>query len=67
MSNEGLIRTGNRNVFFNAAVQQAADEGLKVAYTETHGLPWTEIDDPGDLEFARTHDFPKLNPESAAA
>ena len=57
---EDLIRRGEERVFFNAAVQQLADEGLHVAYSETSGLPWAEIDDPGDLDFARLHVFPKL-------
>jgi len=55
-----LVRRGDISVFFNAAVQQLADEGLRVAYSETEGLPWAEIDDPGDLAFARLHVFPML-------
>jgi choline kinase len=55
-----LIESGNRHVFFNVAVQQLADEGLPVAYTETEGLPWAEIDDPADLAFAQQHVFPVL-------
>lgn len=62
-----LIRRGDDRVFFNAAVQELADEGLHVAYTETFGLPWAEIDDPGDLAFAKLHVFPKLVPFPAAA
>jgi choline kinase len=57
---EDLIRRGEDRVFFNSAVQQLADEGLRVGYTETEGLPWAEIDDPGDLAFARLNVFPKL-------
>jgi len=55
-----LIQRGEDRVFFNAAVQELADEGLHVGYTETDGLPWAEIDDPGDLAFARSSVFPKL-------
>jgi choline kinase len=55
-----LIRRGEDRVFFNAAVQSLADEGMQVGYTETGGLPWAEIDDAGDLAFARQHVFPKL-------
>lgn len=62
-----LIRRGEDRVFFNAAVQQLADEGLYVGYTETEGLPWAEIDDPGDLAFARLNVFPKLARIRAAA
>lgn len=57
---EDLIERGENRVFFNAAVQQLADEGVPVGYSETDGLPWAEIDDPGDLAFARHHVFPKL-------
>jgi choline kinase len=64
---EELIRGGDRKVFFNAAVQQLADEGVHVAYSETGGLPWAEIDDPGDLSFARLNVFPQLARIPAAA
>jgi choline kinase len=63
---DDLVRKGNRHSFFNAAVQQLADEGLRVGYTETSGLPWAEIDDPGDLAFAREYVFPQLFPDAAA-
>ena len=55
-----LIRSGGENEFFNVAVQQLADEGLKVGFTITGDLPWAEIDDPGDLAFARLYVFPRL-------
>lgn len=64
---DDLIRAGSRHVFFNAAVQQLADEGLPVSFTETSGLPWAEIDDPDDLVFARRHVFPMLFARSHAA
>jgi choline kinase len=64
---EELIRGGDKQVFFNAAVQRLADEGLHVAYSETGGLPWAEIDDPGDLAFARLDVFPRLARIPAAA
>ena len=64
---EELIRGGDKQVFFNAAVQQLADEGVHVAYSETGGLPWAEIDDPGDLSFARLNVFPQLARIPAAA
>lgn len=64
---EDLIQRGEDRVFFNAAVQQLADEGLQVGYSETEGLPWAEIDDPGDLAFARRNVFPKLVRLPAAA
>jgi L-glutamine-phosphate cytidylyltransferase len=62
-----LIQTGKENEFFNVAVQQLADEGVHVAFTNTCGLPWAEIDDPGDLAFARLYVFPRLIPASVAA
>jgi len=64
---EDLIRGGDHGVFFNVAVQQLADQGLHVAYTQTRGLPWAEIDDPGDLAFARLNVFPTLARIPAAA
>ncbi len=54
------------NEFFNVAVQELADNGMNVGFTSTAGLSWAEIDDPGDLAFAREHVFPKLNYATAA-
>jgi choline kinase len=62
-----LIRTGHENEFFNVAVQELADEGVHVGFTSTGELPWAEIDDPGDLEFARRHVFPRLITRPLAA
>jgi choline kinase len=62
-----LIRTGNENEFFNVAVQQLADEGVHVGFTSTGDLPWAEIDDPGDLAFARLYVFPRLSSRPVAA
>jgi choline kinase len=62
-----LIQTGHENEFFNVAVQQLSDEGVRVGFTTTGDLPWTEIDDPGDLAFARLFVFPKLNARRIAA
>ena len=64
---DNLIRTGRENEFFNVAVQQLADEGVRVGFTSTGDLPWAEIDDPGDLAFARLHVFPKLISRPVAA
>jgi choline kinase len=55
-----LISGGRANEFFNAAVQELADEGIRVGFTTTSGLPWAEIDDPLDLMFARENVFPQL-------
>src|SRR5258708_37016316 len=54
------ISKGQVNVFFNAAVQELADEGVHVGFTSTDGLPWAEIDDPLDLTFAQQSVFPQL-------
>jgi choline kinase len=62
-----LIRTGRKNEFFNMAVQQLADEGVQIGFTSTFDLPWAEIDDPGDLAFARRYIFPMLSPALVAA
>ncbi len=46
--------------FFNVAVQELADEGIRVGFTSTDGLLWAEIDDPLDLTFAQKSVFPQL-------
>jgi hypothetical protein len=48
------------NEFFNAAVQELADEGVRIGFTITAGLPWAEIDDPLDLRSAQQNVFPQL-------
>lgn len=55
-----LICSGRVNEFFNAAVQELADEGVHVGFASTTGLAWAEIDDPLDLIFAQQHVFPRL-------
>jgi len=55
-----LISAGRVNDFFNIAVQELADEGIRVGYSSTDGLAWAEIDDPGDLSFAQQNVFPQL-------
>jgi choline kinase len=62
-----LIRDGHHKDFFNVAVQQLADEGVQVGFSTTDNLPWAEIDDPGDLAFARLHVFPRLTALPMAA
>jgi choline kinase len=64
---ETRIQSGHENDFFNTAVQQLADEGVHVGYSFTGGLPWAEIDDPGDLTFARRFVFPELQLMERAA
>ena len=55
-----LVCQGQKKVSFNVGVQQLVAEGVRVGYTETGGRVWAEIDDPGDLAFARLYIFPKL-------
>ncbi len=57
---KSLLDEGRRDVFFNVAVEKLIARGVPVGYTTTGGLPWAEIDDEGDLEFARTHILPLL-------
>ena len=62
-----LIYQGQKNVFFNVGVQHLVDNGIRVSYTETGSRPWAEIDDAGDLGFARQYVFPKLITADVAA
>ena len=57
---QDLIEAGRVNEFFNVAVQELVDEGLRVGFTTTAGSPWAEIDDPVDLTFAQQNIFPQL-------
>jgi choline kinase len=57
---EDVIAAGRVNEFFNVAVQELANDGVRVGYTSTDGLPWAEIDDPVDLMFAQQSVFPQL-------
>jgi choline kinase len=57
---EELVEAGRVNEFFNAAVQELVNEGLRVGFTSTAGAPWAEIDDPLDLTFAQQNVFPQL-------
>jgi choline kinase len=61
-----MMADGAVNEFFNAAVQRLVDRGLRVGCSWTHGLPWAEIDDAVDLQFARFHVNPRL-PHHACA
>ncbi|MFB3902049.1 MAG: NTP transferase domain-containing protein [Acidobacteriota bacterium] len=55
-----MLGEGQVDQFFNAAVQRLVDRGLHVGFVRTRGLPWAEIDDPADLQFARSFVFPRL-------
>ena len=56
-----LVAAERVNEFFNVAVQELVDEGLRVGFTTTAGAPWAEIDDPLDLSFAQQNVFPQLS------
>jgi choline kinase len=62
-----MIHGGQKQIFFNAGVQQLIEEGVWVGYTETGGHPWVEIDDARDLALARLYVFPKLLTTEVAA
>lgn len=57
---ESLFADGNVNQFFNDVISQLAANHVPVDFTETGGLPWAEVDDAGDLLFARTRVYPAL-------
>jgi choline kinase len=57
---EALIEEGRVNEFFNVAVERLIARGIPVSFTKTEGLPWAEVDDPGDLWYARTNVYPRL-------
>ena len=56
-----LVAAKRVNEFFNVAVQELVDEGLRVGFTTTAGAPWAEIDDPLDLTYAQQNVFPQLS------
>ena len=58
---ENLIRTGHERDFFNVAVQRLVAKGVKVSYTSTRSLPWAEVDDPADYEFAQQFDWAEMH------
>jgi len=62
-----LVCQGRKDVFFNVGVQHLVDDGVLVGYTETGSRAWAEIDDAGDLAFARLYVFPKLVTSDVAA
>lgn len=55
-----LIDERQVDVFFNVAVEGLIAKGVTVTCTSTRGLPWAEVDDPADLEFARKQTLPAL-------
>ena len=41
--------------YFLDCIQHLIDTGHRVAYRETDGLPWADVDTPADLRFVRQH------------
>lgn len=66
-SMRAVLAEGKVTVFFNVAVERLVEQGVKVGLTETGGLPWAEIDDPADLEFARREVYPRIRGTWAGA
>ena len=62
-----LVRQGQKNVSFEVGVQQLVAERVRVVCSDTGGRPWAEINDSGDLAFARLYVFPKLVTADVAA
>ncbi|HBR58244.1 MAG TPA: hypothetical protein DEA22_12375 [Blastocatellia bacterium] len=58
---EAVINGGDVKIFYNVAVERLIAKGVAVAYTDTNGLPWAEIDTPEDFWFAQSHVFPKIS------
>jgi len=61
-----MVAEGHVNEFFNAAVQRLVERGLQVGFISTQSLPWAEIDDAADLQFAKSNVYPRL-PQLAVA
>jgi len=59
---DAMIAQGRVDVFFNQAIMRLGGNGVPIGFTEVRGLPWVEIDDPGDLDYARREIYPALPP-----
>ena len=57
---EETMRRKGKGVFYEEVFQHMIDNGKVVNYTSTSGLPWTEIDTPDDLKFAREVVYPRI-------
>lgn len=55
-----VIDGGDVKIFYNVAVERLIARGVAVAYTETNGLPWAEIDTPEDFWFAQSQVYPQI-------
>lgn len=57
---EAMFAAGSKNQYFNDVINYLAIEGTAVGYTDSGLLPWAEIDDGGDLEYALSHVVPHV-------
>lgn len=57
---EEVIAGGDVKIFYNVAVERLIGRGVAVAYTDTNGLAWAEIDTPEDFWFAQSQVYPKI-------
>jgi len=56
-----LIRNGRDREIFNVAVQRLITNGMRVSHTSTRSLPWAEVDDPNDYEFAGQFEWGEMH------
>jgi choline kinase len=57
---EIVMEEMGKTVFYEEAFQSMINDGHKIAYESTHGLPWIEIDTPDDLMLARDEIYPMI-------
>lgn len=64
---EAEFLAGRVTQFFNDVIGQLAAEGVPIYFTETGGLPWTEVDDERDLLAARRETYPQIEALACAS
>lgn len=57
---EAMFADGQIQQHFNDVIDALVAEGVTVGYTESVDLPWAEVDDPADWQFANANVFPRL-------
>ncbi len=58
---ESRFGEGDFNGFYNDVLNSMAQDGERIGVVNVANLPWAEIDDPADLEFARREIFPRIH------
>ena len=58
---ESRFAEGDYESVFNDVLNLMAGEGERIGVVNVQDLPWAEIDDPADLEFARRIIFPRIH------